>query len=42
MEERKACTLFYCFSGVMHALKDFKIRVKIMEIKSAELNASLN
>ena len=39
---KKACTLFYCFLGVMNVWKGFKMRVKIMEIKSAEINAALN
>ena len=38
MERKKACTLFYSFLGVMNVWKGFKIRVKIMEIKSVENN----
>lgn len=42
MEGNNACTIFYCFLGVMNVWKGFKIRVKMMEIKSAEINAALN
>ena len=41
-ERKQACTLFYCLLGVMNDWKGFKIRVKIMAIKSAEINAALN
>ena len=39
---KKACTSFYCFLSVMNVWKGFKIRVKIMEIKSAEIKATFH
>ena len=39
MERKKACS---CFLGVKNIWTDSKIGVKILEIKSAEINAALN
>ena len=40
MERKKACSL--CFLGVKNIWTGSKIGVKILEIKSAEINAALN
>ena len=39
MERKKACS--YCFLGVKNFWTGSKIEVKILEIKSAEINAAL-
>ena len=40
MERKKACS--YCFLGVKNVWTGSKIGVKILEIKSPEINAALN